>query len=36
MSKDKTKENLLTIAKVGMTQKLFPTMYVIVTFKGRR
>ncbi len=35
MSKDKTKENLLTIAKVGMTQKNFPTTYVIVTFKGR-
>jgi hypothetical protein len=35
MSKDKTKENLLTIAKVGMTQKLFLTMYVLVTFKGK-
>jgi hypothetical protein len=36
MSKDKTKENLLTIAKIGMTQKLFLTMYVLIAFKGRR
>jgi len=35
MSKDKTKENLSTIAKIGMTQKNFPTMYVLATFKGR-
>lgn len=35
MSKDKTKENILIVAKIGMTKKTLPYNVCIRYFKGR-